>query len=747
MKFNEKFARKIEKEDGRVEYQKLIDHICGVSDFTEEFVNKFFLKNSGKILGFLHDLGKYSDEFQERIRGKNIKVDHSTAGAVVCDDLENQFKNNKKLEWILYKIFKYAIIGHHSGLLNYGTKIDSEGTICARLNKRDGELCDFSDWENEININDIKQIEFKKEEAFKFLESNFSVQMLIRFIFSSLVDGDRLDAQKFSEGEESIVNSKKLMSLHEMLNVFNTFMESKRSDGKDNPINLIRNKIFNDCVNKASGDRGFYSLCVPTGGGKTLSSLGFALNHAKKNGHDRIIYSLPFTSIIEQNAKVYSDIFGEKTVLEHHCNFNFSNEIGENEYTDRQLKYKLATENWDMPLIVTTNVQLFESMYSNKPSSVRKLHNIYNSVIILDEAQVIPNEYLKPCIKALEELVKNYCCTVLICTATQPEFEKNGLIENFNVTEIIDDTYKLFDDLKRVEGKFIGKQSVKDVCEKMNSYKQVLTIVNTKKHAKEIFENLSESEGNFHLSTNMYPNHRKEIIKTIKERLKNGEECRVVSTQLIEAGVDVDFPVVFRSIAGIDSIVQAAGRCNREGKRENSIVYVFKPDEQSYLGLGYLKLTSQIGEGIINKFDDILSIEAISKYFSELFNNTTHRQDKQSILDMIDKRKMTEINYDFEKISNEFKFIDNIGVQIIIPVGEGEKLLNSLKYSEKGIKSILRKLNGFSINIPDYVFRQLIKDDYIYQISDDIFALKNLKMYDSNLGFDKDKLENYDYII
>lgn len=746
MKFNEKFGRKIEKENGKVEYQKLIDHIFGVSDFTEEFVNKFFLKNSGKILGLLHDLGKYSDEFQERIRGKNIKVDHSTAGAIVCDDLENEFKNNKKVEWVLYKIFKYAIIGHHSGLLNYGTKIDSEGTITARLNKRDGELCDFSDWENEININDIRQLKFN-EEVLKFFENNFSIQMLIRFLFSSLVDGDRLDAQKFSEGEKSIVSSKKLMSLNEMLNVFNTFMESKRLDGKDNPINLIRNKIFNDCVNKACGDRGFYSLCVPTGGGKTLSSLGFALNHAKKNGHDRIIYSLPFTSIIEQNAKVYSDIFGEENILEHHCNFNFLNEIGENEYIDKQLKYKLATENWDMPLIVTTNVQLFESMYSNKPSSVRKLHNIYNSIIILDEAQVIPNEYLKPCIKALEELVKNYCCTVLICTATQPEFEKNGLIKNFDVIEIIDDTYKLFDDLKRVEGKFIGKQSVKDVCEKINSYKQVLIIVNTKKHAKEIFENLSESEGNFHLSTNMYPNHRKEIIKTIKERLKNGEECRVVSTQLIEAGVDVDFPVVFRSIAGIDSIVQAAGRCNREGKRKNSIVYVFKPDEQSYLGLGYLKLTSQIGEGIINKFDDILSIEAISKYFLELFNNTTHRQDKHSILDMIDKRKKTEINYDFEKISSEFKFIDNIGVQIIIPIGEGEKLLNSLKYSEKGIKSILRKLNGFSINIPNYVLRQLIKDDYIYQISDDIFALKNLQMYDYKLGFDKDKLESYEYII
>ncbi|EIA26061.1 CRISPR-associated helicase Cas3, partial [Candidatus Arthromitus sp. SFB-3] len=381
MKYTEKLARRIEKEDGKIEYQKLIDHICGVSEFSEEFVSKFFLKNSGKILSILHDLGKYSDEFQDRIRGANIRVDHSTAGAIICDDLEKEFKGRG--EYVIYKIFKYIIIGHHSGLLNYGTEMDDEGTISSRLNKRD-ILCDFSDWENEISIDDIKQINFS-EEVLGFFKNNFSVQMLIRFLFSSLVDSDRLDAQRFVEGENSIVNSKKLMSLEEMLNVFNDFMKSKRLQESDNPINLIRNEIFNDCINKSRGDRGFYSLCVPTGGGKTLSSLGFALNHAKQNGHDRIIYSLPFTSIIEQNARVYSEIFGEENVLEHHCNFSFSNEIGEDEYSENQLKYKLAIENWDMPLIVTTNVQLFESMYSNKPSSARKLHNIYNSIIILDE--------------------------------------------------------------------------------------------------------------------------------------------------------------------------------------------------------------------------------------------------------------------------------------------------------------------------------------------------------------------------
>lgn len=747
MKYSEKFARRIQLENGEVRYQKLLEHIEGVSAFTEEFVQKFFIKNAGRILGYLHDLGKYSDEFQDRIRGENIKVDHSTAGAVVCDDLENEFKNSDSYKSIIYKIFKYAIVSHHSGLINHGNRMNCEGTLTHRISKRYNELCDFSDWEKEIKINDIKDLVLTSDE-YKFFTENFSIQMLIRFLFSALVDGDRLDAQRFSEGENSIVNTKSELNLTDMLNVFNKFMESKREKSNENKINMVRNRIFNECVNKSSGDRGIYSLCVPTGGGKTLSSLAFALNHAKLHGHDRIVYSLPFTSIIEQNAKVYADIFGEENVLEHHCNFNFSNTYNENEYSEKQIKYKLLTENWDSPLIVTTNVQLFESMYSNKPSSVRKLHNIYNSIIVLDEAQVIPNKYLKPCMMALQELVKNYNCTVLICTATQPEFQKNGLIsENFKITEIIENTYQLFEDLKRVNAELIGVQSVENICEKINSYKQVLVIVNTKNHAKDIFENLNESDGNFHLSTNMYPNHRKQIIKDIRERLKNGEECRVVSTQLIEAGVDVDFPVVFRSVSGIDSIVQASGRCNREGKLENATIYIFKPKDKSYLGIDYLKLTSQIGEYVMKSYQDILSIDAISRYFEELFRNTKYRQDEHGILNMINKHDLSKINYDFENISKEFKFIDNVGIQVIILTEESKQLINRLKYSETGIKGILRKLNGFSINIPEYVFKELIKNNFVDEIVEGLFILNNFDMYDSKLGFDKDNLGKYDYVI
>ncbi len=747
MRYNEKFARRIELADGSIKYQELIDHIEGVSTFTEDFVKKFFIKNAGKILGNLHDLGKYSDEFQQRIRGENIRVDHSTAGAIICDELENEFKINKKIEYLVYKMFKYPIVSHHSGLLNHGNKLNVEGTLTYRINKRFNEICDFSDWEKEISFENLKNIQLTKENS-KFFKENFSIQMLIRFLFSSLVDGDRLDAQRFTEGIDSIINTKKELTLTEMLNVFNKFIDEKIIEKNKNPINKIRNRILNECIDKSSGNRGIYSLCVPTGGGKTLSSLAFALNHAKLHGHDRIIYSLPFTSIIEQNAKVYSDIFGEQNVLEHHCNFSFKNEKNENAYSEKQLKYKLATENWDMPLIVTTNVQLFESMYSNKPSSVRKLHNVYNSVIILDEAQVIPNEYLKACMKALEELVKNYNCTILICTATQPEFQKNGLICcDFKITEIIDNTYRLFEDLRRVNGEFIGVQSVEDICEKINSYNQVLTIVNTKKHAKEIFKNLNKSDGNFHLSTNMYPNHRKKIIEQIRERLKNGKECRVVSTQLIEAGVDVDFPVVFRSISGIDSIVQAAGRCNREGKLDSATIYVFKPTDKSYLGMGYLKLTSQIGEYVINSCEDILSIDAISRYFKELFINTKHRQDEYGILDIINKYKSIEVNYDFESISEKFKFINNEGIQVIIPTEETKELINRLKYSEIGIKSILRKLNGFSINIPEYIFKELTQNNFVQEIVEGVFILNNLDMYDSKLGFDKENLGEYDYVI
>ncbi len=408
LSLKEKFARRVEFDSGEVLYQKLIDHICGVSNITEKFVSKFFLKNVGKVLGILHDLGKYSDGFQRRIRGENIRVDHSTAGTLVCEDIEDEFKSSGKIEFIVYKILKYAIACHHCGLLDYGTRVEMRGTLISRLNNR-GNICDFSDWESEVKVDELKGIEFdSKTESFMRdifpKNNNFSMQMLIRFLFSSLVDADRLDAQMFCEGKNSIVHTKKALNLSEMLDVFNDYMRKRRESSQDNKVNRIRNNIFENCVEKSSGVPGFYSLCVPTGGGKTLSSLAFALNHGKRNGHDRIIYSLPFTSIIEQNAQVYSSIFGEDNVLEHHCNFNLSNELGVSESNDlvnhesdeKNLRYKLATENWDMPLIVTTNVQLFESMYSNKTSSVRKLHNICNSIIILDEAQVIPNEYLRP---------------------------------------------------------------------------------------------------------------------------------------------------------------------------------------------------------------------------------------------------------------------------------------------------------------------------------------------------------------
>ena len=743
MNSNTKYARRID-DYGEIRYQTLIDHIQGVSKYTEEFVQKFFVKNTGKILGYLHDLGKYSEEFQKRIRGENIKVDHSTAGAVVCDEIERDFISNKNKEYIVYKILKYCIVGHHSGLMNHGNQFDIDSTLVSRLKKRHDQLCDFSDWKKEIDIEELKKIIITKNEI-RYFNSNFSIQMLIRFLFSSLVDGDRLDAQTFSEGEKNI--NCEHINLSSMLDIFNEYMNEKRKNNNGKIINEIRNSIFKQCEGKSINSRGFFSLCVPTGGGKTLSSLAFALNHAKINGHERIVYSLPFTSIIEQNAKVYSDIFGEDNVLEHHCNFNFKDFINENDYSEKQIKYKLLTENWNIPLIVTTNVQLFESMYSNKPSSARKLHNLYNSIIILDEAQVIPNEYLKPCMMALEELVRNYNCTVLFCTATQPEFQKNGLLSNeFTITEIIDDTRELFNNLKRVEYEFIGVKSTEEICSKIDSLNQVLVIVNTKKHARDIFSKLSKSDGTFHLSTNMYPNHRKEIISEIRERLNSGKECKVISTQLIEAGVDVDFPVVFRSIAGVDSIVQAAGRCNREGLRPNSFVYVFKPEDPIYLGMGYLKTTAQIGEYILDKFNS-LSIDSISAYFDELFNNTKYTHDEHGIIDLINKYKNHETNYDFKEIIDRFKFINNVGIQIIIPIGEACNIIKRLKFANKGAGKILRKLNGYSINVPEFVFKDLVKNNFIHEEIEGIYVLDNLCMYDNKLGFDKDSLGNYEYVI
>lgn len=564
------------------EFQLLRDHLYGVAILCKRYSEAFGVGNLGYLAGLLHDIGKYSDEFQQRIHGSQIRVDHSTAGTqwIMKVDVIRQSLGTTELDKHLARLIAHAIAGHHGGLKNHGT-IDIEGTLSHRLSRRD--ICDWSNAWTEISVDagggqDYHAI-FRKGVNKDNLAWKYT--FLGRMLYSCLVDADSIDTRDFCNGKsEEPLETSEVIVLDTLLSRLNIYMDNKIKQAIHTPINRKRREILEACERQADQSPRMFSLTVPTGGGKTLSSLSFALRHAVKYEMQRVIYVVPFTSIIEQNAQQFRDAIGRDAVIEHHSNFNYE-EYEENYGLEDVQRLKLSAENWDAPVIVTTSVQFFESLFSNKRSKCRKLHHIANSVIIIDEAQGIPRGYMTPCLQALQELIDSYGCSVVLCTATQPSWMNLGVA----VTEMMDRPapMELLEDFKRVSVTVASKDQevVMDdtVIDWMEAQEQILCIVNTRKHAKLLHEQMVARHltGVYHLSGRMCANHRTVMIKEIKKRLIDKLPCRVISTQLIEAGVDIDFPKVLRAMAGIDSIAQAAGRCNREGKAELGHVVVFYP--------------------------------------------------------------------------------------------------------------------------------------------------------------------------
>ncbi|WP_421908760.1 CRISPR-associated helicase Cas3' [Methanolacinia petrolearia] len=445
---------------------------------------------------------------------------------------------------------------------------------------------------------------------------------------------------------------------------------------------------------------------------------------------------IPYTSIIEQNAAIFREIFGAKNVLEHHSNFDPDAQLEKNsEYTSLiEQKLRLSSENWDIPITVTTNVQFFESLFSNKSSRCRKLHNLANSVIILDEAQMIPTEFLKPSVMALSELVVNYGASVVICTATQPKLAEI-LPRYIKSHKIMDSPGELYKEFKRVDLSYIGELSDSELAGRLLSHKQVLCIVNTRKHAAALFEKIS-GEGNcFHLSARMCPVHRRKIIGEIKDKLKNGEECRVVSTQLIEAGVDIDFPAVYRLMAGMDSVCQAAGRCNREGKRKSGDVFVFRSSEDHAKTAGWLSRTAEIGEIVIKDFDDPMALDSIEEYFSQLyFHSGENGLDTEKILEMIEENGRA-LKYPYEDIGQKFRFIKDSGSDIIIPYDSRSKSVIENIRRTGFIGNAFRKLQGYVVNVYPDEFENYEKAGLIELVCERFHILTDIdNNYSDNVG-------------
>ncbi len=703
------------KNPDKSDWQPLNVHLTNVAKISQQFADDF---NAGELAytsGLLHDLGKYSPEFQRRLEGANIHVDHSTAGAIEAGKL---FHKSYSL------LFAYAVSGHHGGLLNYGS---SESGLGERLHKSD--LPDYSSYRNEITIPDQKSFHLSLKPFSK--KTGFCISFFTRMLYSCLVDADSLDTEKFANPEKTSVRGH-YESFEVLSKKFEEHMRIKNSDAEDNRINRERKKIYAQCIEAASLFPQMFSLTVPTGGGKTLASMAFALEHLKKNNLKRIFYVIPYTSIIEQNAKVFRDIFGNRNVLEHHSNFDPEKKDTE-DMNNGVEALRLSTENWDMPIVVTTNVQFFESLFSNKRSRCRKLHNLAKSVIILDEAQMLPTGYLKPCLAALSELVRNYGTTVIICTATQPKLG-DLLDPSIKLREIMQSPDQLYESFKRVNVTKLGAINDIDLYARLQELRQVLCIVNTRKHAKKLFDALEKSENCYHLSARMCPVHRREMIAKIKNLLTDGADCRVISTQLIEAGVDIDFPVVYRTMTGIDSIAQAAGRCNREGKLPEGEVFVFKSTETYGKATSWQKLVAEIGEMTLAESNDPLSLPTVADYFGRLYHyKEGGGLDQKNILPIIEERS-DELAFPFEDVADAFRIIEGGTKDLVIPYDDNAKSkIKDLRTTEFPWKFV-RELQGYTVSIYPNEFREMERMNAIETIGDRFYLLKSCENYTHETG-------------
>jgi CRISPR-associated endonuclease/helicase Cas3 len=725
-------------------WQFLRNHLVNVGELAGNFASAFNCAEYGRVSGLLHDLGKYTVEFQKRLEGNHPRVDHATHGAKIV--LE-KYKNAGYF-------VAYNIAGHHAGLANGDFRDDQKLTPLKQRYKKSDLPALNSTWQTEIEPLLPQKLPIPPLK----IGNSFQVSFLSRMIFSCLVDADRLDTEKFCQTAEGLALPARgdYPSLSELKNHFDETLASFKSDLE---INQKRTAILSTVRHNAKIlETGLFSLTVPTGGGKTLTSMAFALDHAETYQKRRIIYVIPFTSIIEQNADVFRKQFGEEyqhAIIEHHSAFNESAIESYVKQPDSQTKLKMAMENWDAPVIVTTAVQFMESLFSNRPGDCRKLHRIANSVIILDEAQTLPLHLLRPCMAAIEELAKNYGCSIVLCTATQPAFkEEDGFKGGLkNVRELAQseniNPQQLYTDFQRVSVKHIGELDDAEIINRLRTEEQILCIVNTRKQAQQLYEGIADLEGSFHLSTYMCAVHRKAILDEIRTALKKGKTCRVVSTSLIEAGVDVDFPCVMRSDAGLDSIAQAAGRCNRENKRkaEESFVWIFTAKE--YTPPPELKTyANKMKETLsITEFsDNPLSLSAIQDYFSRVYwhheTGQVSQLDKHGILETLKNSKIDSLPFDW--IAQKFKMISNRMKTVIVPYNaqaiEAIEQLEKLREWESVEQLARRKLQVYTISVPQHLASELIKIGVLQYIQAERFGeqfliLESKEMYEKNIGF------------
>ncbi len=739
------------------EWEPLHKHLRGVAERAQQFAHKFEAGDWGKTLGLWHDLGKYSLEFQDYLAKSNNadvhksetigRVDHSTAGAVHA---EKVFATKPHIG----KALAFCIAGHHAGLAN-AIAVGPPSPLFERLSKA---ISDFSSAPadllpgpnlafraslNQTFLDHWTKVNCSEDASRNTKVASFSWAFFVRMLFSTLVDADFLATESFMSPAEADRRPSYQSTFASLLECLDEEIQ-RLSIGRSGLIHSIRQEILSACNLAATQKPGLFSLAVPTGGGKTIASLSFAIRHiiANPNRHfDRVILAIPFTSIIEQTARIYKRIFrslSEDVVLECHSNVEPKNE------TDLS---RLASQNFDSPIVVTTNVQLFESLFSNRTSRCRKIHNLANSVIVLDEAQTLPIELLQPTLLAIRELVKHYGCTVVLCTATQPSltFRDEFPIGLKRPHEIVPEGMDLYGRMRRVNVNYIGDVTIESLVSDLSRQNRFLCIQNTRPNATETYKLLQERggcEGLFLLSTFMCPKHRNKVLREIRRRLNANQTCRVVSTQLIEAGVDVDFPIVYRAIAGLDSIAQAAGRCNREGKLVLGDVRVFRLPQPPPPGI--LRSTAETTQGLLKQYsDDLIAPEAIEAYFRMHYWRNKSLWDSRKIMEMhVDARKG---HIEFADIAKAYQIINDASLRVLIPFGNtGKRLLQRVRNADPIARPLTRierqEVVRYSISLFENLVLPAIGRDFEYAYDGQFILLLNPSLYDENLGFDVKKI-------
>lgn len=668
------------------DWEQLDVHLHQVSELAAEFGRAFQCENLARLAGLWHDVGKYHPDFQQKLHGARVQIEHAGAGALLAYE--------RRCVELLPVVF--AIAGHHAGLSNLQSNASAEAagapdTSRRPLKERLAANQPLLDVIRDVIPSCVLNAPFTPAQTDRThtLDTEArsrGLEMLTRMVFSALVDADRLCTAAFYARLDGSPTRRDFQ--YDPLPALLEKLRAKQEGLPcDTPFAAIRREILTACISAAALPAGIFSLCAPTGGGKTLSGMRFALEHAVHHGLRRVIVVIPYTSIIEQNARVYREVFGAENVLEHHSNLD--EQKLEREDSELEIRRKLAAENWDAPIIVTTSVQLFESLFSDHPSRCRKLHNIARSVVLLDEVQTLPPGLLEPILDVLGELAgPRIGCSVVLSTATPPALiQRDGFSFGLrDVRQIIPDPASLADRARRVRVRWETDAPIPypALAESMARHDAVLAIVHRRQDARELAEALEReagAEGLFHLSALMCPAHRLEVLRQIAERRLAGGVCRVVATQLVEAGVDLDFPVVYRALAGLDSLAQAAGRCDREGRltEANRLagspgpggeLIVFQPPTPPPKGV--LESAATTTRTMLRNRDalDIFDPGVCERFF-ELFYSRSELDTKRI---QLHRRKL-----DFLTTAHCFRMIESDPQPIAVPWGEGAERIERFR--------------------------------------------------------------------